>query len=79
MNQLYRIAGISKQAVNQYAKRQLAFDEKVKHLVIEAEELRREHPGCGVEKNLGSGVENPGFWGRTQAEPQFCSKKKSPG
>jgi len=50
MNQLYRIAGISKQAVNQYAKRQLAFDEKVKHLVIEAEELRREHPGCGVEK-----------------------------
>lgn len=50
MNQLYKIAGISKQAVNQYAKRQLAFDEKVSYLVIEAEELRKEHPGCGVEK-----------------------------
>ncbi|MDO9261986.1 MAG: IS3 family transposase [Flavobacteriaceae bacterium] len=50
MNQFYRVIGISKQAVNQYAKRQLIFDYKVNHLVLEAEELRADHPGCGVEK-----------------------------
>jgi len=50
MNQLYNTIGISKQAVNQYAKRQLIFDEKVRNLLVEAELLRREHPGCGVEK-----------------------------
>ena len=50
MNQLYSTIGISKQAVNQYAKRQLSFDDKVCTLLIEAEELRKEHPGCGVEK-----------------------------
>ena len=50
MNQLYNTIRISKQAVNQYAKRQLIFDEKVRNLLVEAELLRREHPGCGVEK-----------------------------
>ena len=50
MNALYNTIGISKQAVYQYAKRQLFFDEKVQLLLIEAELLRKEHPGCGVEK-----------------------------
>lgn len=50
MNQLYNTLGISKQAVYQYAKRQLVFDNKVSTLLIEAETLRKEHPGCGVEK-----------------------------
>ena len=50
MNQLYRTIGISKQAVNQYAKRQKVFDAKVLILVQEAELLRQEHPGCGVQK-----------------------------
>jgi hypothetical protein len=50
MNKLYKAVGISKQAVIQYAKRQLIFDKKVRNLLIEAELLRREHPGCGVEK-----------------------------
>ncbi len=50
MNQLYKEVGISKQAVNQYAMRQLAFNKATKALVMEAEELRQEHPGCGVEK-----------------------------
>lgn len=50
MNALYSSVGISKQAVNQYAKRQLIFDKKVRNLLVEAELLRREHPGCGVEK-----------------------------
>lgn len=50
MNALYDTIGISKQAVSQYAKRQDAFDLKMARLVMEADELRKEHPGCGVEK-----------------------------
>ena len=62
MNQLYSTIGISKQAVCQYAKRQLVFDEKVSTLLIEAETLRKEHPGCGVEKMYSA--LNPDFIGR---------------
>jgi hypothetical protein len=47
---LYRQLGISKQAVHQYHIRQQAFDEKMAGLVVEVDELRQEHPGCGVEK-----------------------------
>lgn len=50
MNQLYRAIGISKQAVSQYAGRQEHFDEKTRHLLAQAQILRAEHPGCGVEK-----------------------------
>jgi len=50
MNKLYKTIGVSKQAVYQYAKRQLIFDTKLSDLMTEAEELREEHPGCGVEK-----------------------------
>lgn len=50
MNQLYNEIGISKQAVSQYADRQVIFDKKAHNLLIEAQELRKEHPGCGVEK-----------------------------
>lgn len=50
MNELYRTTGISKQAVVQYERRQKIFDEKVMKLIVEADELREAHPGCGVEK-----------------------------
>lgn len=50
LNQLYSTVGISKQAVAQYAARQVTFDHKVAKLLAEADELRRAHPGCGVEK-----------------------------
>ena len=50
MNQLYNVIGISKQAVHQYQKRQEAFDNKLRILYSEALLLRKEHPGCGVEK-----------------------------
>jgi putative transposase len=50
MNALYKTIGISKQAVHQYATRQATFDKKIANLVIEADQLREEHPGCGVEK-----------------------------
>ena len=50
MNQLYQSIGISKQAVHQYNSRQVHFDHKVEQLVRQAEQLRKTHPGCGVEK-----------------------------
>lgn len=50
MNLFYKSIGMSKQAVHQYEKRQAVFDEKVAQLVIEVDELRDDHPGCGVEK-----------------------------
>lgn len=50
MNILYEAVGISKQAVWSYEQRQEVFDTKVSMLLVEAEELREEHPGCGVEK-----------------------------
>ena len=62
MNELYKTIGISKQAVNQYQKRQLIFDSKVSILLVEAEILRKEHPGCGVEKMYNT--LNPDFIGR---------------
>lgn len=50
LNSLYREVGISKQAVSQYMHRQRMFDSKVEELVLAADLLREEHPGCGVEK-----------------------------
>jgi transposase InsO family protein len=62
MNQLYNTIEISKQAVGQYAKRQLFFNQRVGHLLIEAEGLRKEHPGCGAEKMYNT--LKPNFIGR---------------
>ncbi len=50
LNSLYRETGLSKQAVAQYDARQTVFDNKVAQMVLEADELREDHPGCGVEK-----------------------------
>lgn len=41
---------ISKQAIYQARKRQLNFDTELMDLVTQADILREEHPGCGVEK-----------------------------
>ena len=62
MSQLYKACTISKQAVSQYACRQAALEDRVGDLVIEAELLREEHPGCGVEKMYYT--LNPDFMGR---------------
>ena len=62
MNHLYKVLNISKQAVSQYQKRQAIFDEKMNFLLLEAEELRKEHPGCGVEKMYAT--LKPNFIGR---------------
>lgn len=62
MSLFYKTIGISKQAVHQYCKRQAVLDQKVNTLIIEADELRVEHPGCGVEKMYYT--LNPDFMGR---------------
>lgn len=62
LNRLYETVGLSKQAVQQYSARQLLFDNRVSQLVLEAQELRAEHPGCGVEKMYS--VLKPDFIGR---------------
>lgn len=62
MSQLYKYVGITRQAIDQYRRRQDVFDSSVLCLLSEAEELRKEHPGCGLEKMYYS--LNPGFIGR---------------
>jgi transposase InsO family protein len=69
MDQLYRTMGITKQAVYQYAKRQAAFDKKVARLVMEADQLREDHPGCGVEKMYDT--LRPDFMGRDRFVETF--------
>jgi putative transposase len=62
MNQLYKYVGITRQAIDQYRHRQNVFDNRVLCLLSEAEELRKEHPGCGLEKMYYT--LNPHFIGR---------------
>ena len=50
LNQLYGVIGISKQAVSQYDRRQRVLDQQAIELVASAEQIRKEQPGCGVEK-----------------------------
>ena len=62
LNKLYSTIGISKQAVHKYERRQVAFDTNLMQLTAEADELRADHPGCGVEKMYD--ILQPGFIGR---------------
>ena len=50
MTQLYNYLGTSRQSVAQNNCRQFAFESKALCLLAEVEELRSEHPGCGLEK-----------------------------
>ncbi len=62
LNQLYSSIGITKQAVHQYARCQKCFDAQVAQMVVEADELREDFPGCGVEKMYD--ILQPDFIGR---------------
>ena len=62
MSQLYKYVGITRQAIDQYGKRQQLFNKKLLYLLSEVEELRKDHPGCGVEKMYFT--LNPDFIGR---------------
>jgi hypothetical protein len=50
LNELYRVVGVSKQAVQQAKSRQYTFDQELVELIVLADELKSHHPGCGVEK-----------------------------
>jgi putative transposase len=50
MRAVLKIAGVSRQAVHKYLKQQADFQKKLSYLILEADILREEHPGCGVEK-----------------------------
>jgi len=50
MKAIYKIAGVSKQAAYKYFKHEDDLSNKLSGLLIEVDELRKDHPGCGVEK-----------------------------
>lgn len=62
LNQLYQTIDISKQAVHQFEKKQNTFDAKLYELLTQADLLRGEHSGCGIEKMYHS--LQPDFIGR---------------
>lgn len=69
LNEIYKTVGISKQAVDQYSKRQLVFDKKICDLILEVDELKIAHPGCGVEKMYNT--LRPDFIGRDRFANTF--------
>ena len=69
LNQLYQSVGLTKQGAHQYARRQDCFDQKLQDLITEADELREEHPGCGVRKLYHT--LKPTFIGRDRFEEAF--------
>ena len=50
MRSIYKIAGVSKQAAHKYFRHEDELSEKLSGLILEVDELKEEHPGCGVEK-----------------------------
>jgi len=62
MNRVYEVIGLSKQALHQHIQRQQLFEKRLSYLVIAMDELREQHPGCGLEKAYFA--LNPDFIGR---------------
>lgn len=62
MNEVYKAVGVSKQSFFQHYQRQELFDKQLSLLIIAMNELREQHPGCGLEKAYYS--LKPGFLGR---------------
>jgi len=63
--------GLSKQAVHNYAKKQEQFHNQLSDLIVQVDELRNEHPGCGVEKMYKT--LSPEFIGRDKFVEIFMS------
>lgn len=63
--------GITKQAICQYKQREESFHMKLTDLIIQVDELRKEHPGCGVEKM--HNTLKPNFIGRDKFTEVFMS------
>ena len=64
LNALYRTIGITKQSVHKHLREEQIFSNKLNVLLAEAEVLREDHPGCGVEKMYYT--LKPDFIGRDQ-------------
>lgn len=69
MNKLYEAIGVTKQAVHKHSKQNSYFESKVLALIPKADELRKVHPGCGVEKMYYS--LKPDFLGRDKFVSTF--------
>ena len=50
MNLVYQIGGVSKQAVHQYNQRVNKEALQLNELIVQVDEIRSIHPGCGLEK-----------------------------
>ncbi len=50
LNNVISIAKVSKQALQQHNKRDILFTTRLSNLILEVDQLRLEHPGCGLEK-----------------------------
>jgi putative transposase len=50
MNAVYQIGGVSKQAVHKYDHRQQDWSNRLAELQVLVDEVRNDHPGCGLEK-----------------------------
>lgn len=50
MNAVYQVAGVSKQAYHQHVRKENLEQEKLHELILQVDILRKEHPGCGLEK-----------------------------
>lgn len=50
MNQIYQMAGVSKQAYHQKKKRKSRESLLLSDLVVQVDQIREDHPGCGLEK-----------------------------
>ena len=62
LNSLYRVVGVSKQAVSQHNKRQAHRAMATECLRAEVDVIRVDHPGCGLAKM--HGMIEPGWLGR---------------
>lgn len=71
MNELYDVIGISKQAVHKQLKQKSYFEVNVIQMITKADELRKQHPGCGVEKMYYT--LKPNFIGRDKFVSTFMS------
>lgn len=50
MNQIYQVAGISKQAYHQQKAKEERIDILLSDLIGQVDEIRKSHPGCGLDK-----------------------------
>ena len=66
MNSLYKIAGLTKQALHQYEIRQSHLQMQGKTILSLAKEIRAEHPKMGCRKMYY--LMDPNYWGRDTFE-----------